>query len=96
MTIPIQMNTKESSTNMGPGNNLVNGKSGLACNGFSGNLNSFIYGLNNDYRQKLTREFNHVGQLAQFETVNSPYYTQVKVDPEYIKFLQDVSNCTKQ
>lgn len=87
--IPIQI------TNMGPEFGLINGKPGEACNGFNGNLNSWIYGLNNNFKQMLIREYNNVGKLAQFDTVNSPYYTQVKIDPEFVKFLQNISNCNK-
>ena len=101
--IPIQitnngelLESNLQSTNMGPGFGLINGRPGEACNGFNGNLNSWKYGLNNDFKQMLIREQNNVGRLAQFDSVNSPYYTQVQVDPEFIKFLQNVTNCNNK
>ena len=32
-------------------------------------------------------------ETAQFDTVNSPYYTQVQIDPNYLKFMQGIANC---
>ena len=89
--IPVQItnNGKQlESTNMGPGFGLINGRPGEACNGFNGNLNSWHFGLNDEFKEMLIRQQLSVGKLAQLETVNSPYYTQVQVDPEYIKYLQ--------
>ncbi len=81
------------STNMGPGFDLINGKPGMACKGFNGNLNSWEYGLSPEFKQRMIYQYNNVGILAQYDTVNSPYYTQVQVDPNYIRFLQGISNC---
>ena len=64
-----------------------------SCGGYSGYLNSWEYGLKQEYKEKLMKEYMNMAKLAQFDTVNSPYYTQVKPDPEYIKFLQDISKC---
>jgi hypothetical protein len=94
--IPVQItnNGKQlESTNMGPGFGLINGRPGEACNGFNGNLNSWHFGLNDEFKEMLIRQQLSVGQLAQLETVNSPYYTQVQVDPEFIKYLHMVRNC---
>jgi hypothetical protein len=94
--IPVQItnNGKQlESTNMGPGFVLINGRPGEACNGFNGNLNSWHFGLNDEFKEMLIRQQLSVGQLAQLETVNSPYYTQVQVDPEFIKYLHMVRNC---
>jgi hypothetical protein len=92
--IPVQItNNNLQSTNMGPGFGLINGKPGEACNGFNGNLNSWEYGLKNEFKQNLIKQYENVGKLAQLDTVNSPYYTQVQVDPAYINFLQIVSDC---
>ena len=96
--IPIQITNNGEpleSTNMGPGFGLINGRPGEACNGFNGNLNSWHHGLNNEFKQMLIREQNNVGRLAQFDTVNSPYYTNVQIDPNYLKFLQGIANCNK-
>lgn len=95
--IPIQItndgkNNLES-TNMGPGFQLINGKPGTACNGYNGNLNSWVYGLSPEFKEKMSRQYRNVGLLAQYDTVNSPYYTQVQVDPNYIRFLQGIANC---
>ena len=83
------------STNMGPGFELINGRPGAACKGFNGNLNSWYYGLSSEYKEKMENAQNSVGILAQFDTVNSPYYTQVQVDANYLKFLQGIANCNK-
>lgn len=79
MPIPIQITNLPS---------RINAKPGEYCNGYNGNLSSWEYGLTDEFKQKMIRQYNIVGQLAQHDTVNSPYYTQVQVDPEYIKFLQ--------
>ena len=94
--IPIQI-TKENlvSTNMGPGFGLINGKPGTACGGFNGNLNSWYYGLTPEYKQRMEYLHRNVGILAQYDTVNSPYYTQVKVDPNYLRFIHGITNCNK-
>lgn len=81
MPIPIQITNLPS---------RINAKPGESCNGYNGNLNSWEYGLTDEFKQKMIRQYNTVGQLAQHDTVNSPYYTQVKVDPEYIKFIKYV------
>ena len=108
MGIPIQWNTKESninqekttqSINMGPGDEIINGGHSKYCNDFNGNLNMWDYGINTEYKNKLAYEFNNVGILAQFETVNSPYYTQVEVDPKYINYLlylKNLKECNKR
>ena len=83
------------STNMGPGFGLINGRPGTACKGFNGNLNSWYYGLSPEFKERMVNAQNNVGILAQFDTVNSPYYTHVQVDPNYIKFLQGITNCNK-
>lgn len=97
--IPIQITNDEKSnlesTNMGPGFGLINGRPGTACKGFNGNLNSWFYGLSPQYKEKMENAHNSVGILAQYDTVNSPYYTQVQVDPNYIKFLQEITNCNR-
>jgi len=81
---------------MGPGQDLVNGRPGLACNGFNGNLDSWYYGLSDDHRKKLISQQMNIGILAQHETVNSPFYKQVVIDPNYINFLQHISDCNKR
>ena len=95
--IPIQINNNKlnnlQSINMGNNFELINGKTGIACNNYNGNLNSWTYGLNNDFKQKLNKEYMNIGKLAQFETVNSPYYTQVKIDSNYLNYLNRVTNC---
>lgn len=88
--IPIQI------TNNMPTFNLINGKPGEACNGFNGNLNSWYYGLNNEVKNKLTNEYNNMAKLAQYDTVNSPYYTQVTIDPRYVKYLEYITTCNKK
>jgi len=98
--IPIQitndkMQSNLQSTNMGPGFGLINGRPGKACKGFNGNLNSWFYGLTPEFKARMENAQNNVGKLAQYDTVNSPYYTQVKIDPNYIRFLQEVTNCKK-
>jgi len=75
--------------------NQINGKPGEYCNGFNGNLNSWEYGLKDEVKQKLIKEYSTIGQLAQFDTVNSPYYTQVQVDPNYIKYLHYITTCNQ-
>ena len=57
-------------------------------NGYNGNLNAWDYLLNEEKKNKMIKEYNTVGQLAQYDTVNSPYYTKVEINPEYIKFMQ--------
>ena len=84
MPIPIQINY-----------NRINKNSRVACNGYSGSLPSWEFGLSPEFKERMTRQFNDVGKLAQFETVNSPYYTQVQIDPNYIRFLQEITNCNK-
>lgn len=94
--IPIQiMNDGKNFNNTSnlPQFNLINGKPG--CKGFNGNLNSWYYGITSEYKDKMEKAHNSVGILAQYETVNSPYYTQVHVDPNYIRFLQEIANCNK-
>ena len=100
--IPIQitndgkkMESNLQSTNMGPGFGLINGRPGTACKGFNGNLNSWFYGLTPEFKERMENAHNSVGILAQYETINSPYYTQVQVDPNYLKFLQGIANCNK-
>ena len=44
----------------------------------------------------MIRQFNDVGKLAQFETVNSLHYTRVKVDPNYINLLNGITKCQNQ
>ena len=99
--IPIQITNNSrsnlqsnlQSTNMGPGFDLINGKNGLACHGFNGNLNSWYYGLKPEFQEYLYNQYLSVGKLAQLDTVNSPYYTQVEIDPRYIQYLQNISKC---
>lgn len=97
--IPIQITNNEKkvismkSTNMGPGFGLINGRPGEACKGFNGNLNSWFYGLSPEFKERINNAHNNVGRLAQYDTVNSPYYTQVQVNTNYINFLQKVTNC---
>lgn len=94
--IPIQITNNQNnlqSSNMGPGVALINGKPGEACKGFNGNLNSWFYGLSPEYKKKLLHQQNTVGLLAQLDTVNSPYYTNVEVDPSYINFLKNIRSC---
>ncbi len=55
----------------------INAKPGESCTGYNGNLNSWSYGLNNQFKEKMRKQYASVGKLAQFDTVNSPYYTQV-------------------
>ena len=83
------------STNMGPGFGLINGRPGEACKGFNGNLNSWYYGLSPEFKERMENAQSSVGILAQFDTVNSPYYTSVQIDPNYLKFLQGIANCNK-
>ena len=73
----------------------INVKPGESCNGYNGKLSSFEYGLNTQYKNKLVKQYNNVGLLAQYDTVNSPYYSNITVDPEYIKFLHNLRNCNK-
>lgn len=96
--IPIQITNdgkKMESTNMGPGFGLINGRPGTACKDFNGNLNSWYFGLSPEFKERMENAQNSVGILAQFDTVNSPYYTSVQVDPNYIKFLQGIANCNR-
>jgi len=86
MPIPIQITNLQSRINTTPGQQ---------CHGYNGNLNSWEHGLTSEFKQKMIKQYNTVGLLAQYETVNSPYYTQVQVDPEYIKFLQSVNEYNK-
>lgn len=83
------------STNMGPGFGLINGRPGTACKGFNGNLNSWYYGLTPEYKQRIENAQNNVGRLAQYDTVNSPYYTKVQINPNYLKFLIGITDCNK-
>ena len=100
--IPIQitndgkkMVSNLQSTNMGPGFGLINGRPGEACKGFNGNLNSWYYGLSPEFKERMENAQHSIGILAQFDTVNSPYYTSVQIDPNYLKFLQGIANCNK-
>lgn len=96
--IPIQItnNKIHNNINMKPKFKQINGKPGEACKGYNGNLNSWFYGISPEYKLKMEQEQNNVGILAQYDTVNSPYYTNVQIDPDYIKFLQSVSMCNKK
>ena len=71
---------------------IINERPRYTKYGYNGNLNMWDYGLNPEYKQKLMYQYNNMAKLAQLDTVNSPYYTQVQIDPDYIKFLQ---NCAK-
>jgi hypothetical protein len=62
------------------------------CDGYNGNLNSFEYGLTNEYKQKLLKEYKYMGALAQYN-VYSPYYIEPKLDMNYINFLQATQDC---
>jgi hypothetical protein len=100
MVLPIQWNTKSNNTipTTVPTTVPNNGHSQY-CNNFNGNLNMWDYGIKQEYKNKLAYDFDNVGILAQFETVNSPYYTQVEVDPEYINYLvylQNLKECNKR
>ena len=79
MPIPIQITNLPS---------RINARPGEYCHGYNGNLNSWQYGLTNEFKQKMIKQYNAVGLLAQYDTVNSPYYTQVQLDPEYINLIQ--------
>lgn len=95
--IPIQIiDTKYKSSNMGNNFNLINGKPGLACKGYNGNLNSWYYGINPEYKNKLEYLQNNIGILAQYDTVNSPYYKHVKIDEKYLNLLQKIANCNSK
>jgi hypothetical protein len=100
--IPIQITNDEKrvistknkkSTNIGPGFGLINGRPGEACKGFNGNLNSWFYGLSPEFKERMNNAHNSIGRLAQFDTINSPYYTQVQIDPNYLNFLQEITKC---
>jgi len=101
--IPIQMNHNDNNNNNNNNLNnqganfpsLINAKPGLHCNGYNGKLNMFQYGLKPEYQMYLNNLYKNVGILAQYETVNSPYYTQVKIDPNYIKFIEGIIECNK-
>ena len=110
MGIPIQWNTKESNASnesnesnasdfVPPGINIINGGHSSYCNNFNGNLNMWDYGITEEHKNRLSYEYSNVGVLAQYETVNSPYYTQVEVDPEYINYLiylKNLRECNKR
>ena len=70
----------------------INNKPGADCNGFNGNLNSWYYGLSPEFKNKMINLHNNIGILAQFDTVNSPYYKRVNVDQNYINFLKNNNN----
>ena len=102
--IPIQINQGPGMSNPGPGK---------ACNGYNGNLNSWIYGLKgelaytpeqmqdiwritkldpyNSNKNRLLREYHAIGQLAQHDTVSSPYYNSVQIDPAYVAMLDCIT-----
>lgn len=87
MPIPIQISDISSRINIKPGK---------CTNGYNGNLNMWDYGLNENFKEKIIKQYNSVGQLAQYETVNSPYYIQAGINQEYINFLQNISLCKKK
>jgi hypothetical protein len=72
--------------------NLINNKPGAECNGFNGKLNSWHYGLSPEFKDKMENLYRGVGILAQFDTINSPYYTHVNIDENYINFLKKITN----
>ena len=80
MTIPIQINSKPSTY----------------CNGSSGKLPMWDYGLSNEYKDNMMDQYNHIGILSTLDMMNSPYYLQAKIDPEYVKFLKMISDCNKK
>ena len=72
-------------------------RSNKLCNGFSGNLNMFDFGLNNAHRQKLTNEWNTVGLLSTIDNFKSPYFTQVRSNEAHLKSIMEMArgpNCT--
>jgi hypothetical protein len=93
--IPIQMNNSTNGLNGANFPSLINAKPGASCNGYNGKLNMYQYGLKPGYKLYLDNLYKNVGKLAQYETVNSPYYTQVKIDPNYIKFIEGIIECNK-
>lgn len=90
--IPIQI-TNGITNGMTNSNGEINQRPGQSCNNYNGNLDSWTYGLNKEFKEKLMKEQASIGKLAQFDTVNSPYYTQVTVNPEYVQYLKNVTNC---
>ena len=72
---------------------IINNRPRYGKYGFNGNLNMWDYGLTAEHKQKLMNEYINMAKLAQLDTVNSPYYTQVQKDPNFIKFIE---NCAKK
>jgi hypothetical protein len=62
-----------------------------SCGGYSGKLSSWEHGLNPEYKRYMYSQYNKVGELAQFDTVNSPYYANIKVDIGYINYLKCIT-----
>ena len=75
-------NTSESNINM---------TAAASCGGYSGKLSSWEHGLNPEFKRYMYSQYKKVGELAQFDTVKSPYYANVKVDIGYINYLKCIT-----
>ncbi len=75
--------------------NRINKRPGESCIGnYNGNLNSWYYGLNNKFKNKMQTEYNSMGMLAQTNPENSPYYNYVpEYDKNLMNFLENLEKC---
>jgi len=75
-------------------NNRINQRPGEACNGYNGNLNSWFYGLNPQFKQNMQYLYNNIGILAQTNPEYSPYYKNIlDYDPKLMNFLENLEKC---
>ena len=101
--IPIQILNNKSTNNVSANDSIkdsnnwntnesnINMTAAASCGGYSGKLSSWEYGLNPEFKRYMYSQYNKVGELAQFDTVNSPYYSSVKVDINYINYLKCIT-----
>ena len=93
--IPIQIlnnkSDKSSTSKSSTSKSSINMTAAVSCGGYSGKLSSWENGLNPEFKRYMYSQYNKVGELAQFDTVNSPYYSNVKVDIGYINYLKCIT-----
>ena len=95
MTIPIQILNNNSNNQYGiKMHNIINTTPKESC-GFGGNLPSWEFGLTPEYKRHMQYQFDNIGKLAQLDTVNSPYYTNVTIDPNYLNFIHCIRRNNK-
>lgn len=97
--IPIQIlnnkstnkSTNNDSRNWNTNESNINMTAASSCGGYSGKLSSWEHGLNPEFKRYMYSQYNKVGELAQFDTVKSPYYANIKVDIGYINYLKCIT-----